>query len=515
MADAVATGGFDTSSYLKPSAETGVNSLNPLQIGSMVQQKIAIDSAKLDLFGKHFNNMNQFFGAVGSDPALDPEAVKVNPDAAINTLGNALNNMVKQGLVTPDMARQELTQFPTRAQLQQNPNAARQFIETHINRNADNQAQFQRTYGVGVNQPNGAGTIGGVQRLQNPGVTIPKTFTPDQPSGATTTQVEQPEIGPEGKPTGRFNKVAIPTNIARDVAAGKIGFENGKLIYKNGQPPAAEPLVQSVGPNGAIPGAQPPAALQPASPNNPPTAANRLPVPPTAPAGASVGMTVGTPQGSDTAQAGLAQTQVSAANDLARSAAQVPQQKAALDNLESQLNDANTGPFAGVIQKYGAAANQIGQLIANKDIVNPDVVKAHENFVKNANQLQQKQAEALGGTVAALNNSGHTVPSLDFSTAGNREIIATLRGQQDAINAKNMAYQDFLKKGGSPQDFNKFENDFNQSYDPRAYQFPYMTKSEQNKMIASLPTDANRLEFFKRANEARKKGYIKTGAAKE
>ena len=200
---------------------------------------------------------------------------------------------------------------------------------------------------------------------------------------------------------------------------------------------------------------------------------------------------------------------------MATEAAGAPQTKALIDNIETQLNDANTGPFAKVIQRYGAGINQITKAIANREIVDPDIVKAHENFVKNATLLQQQQAKALGGTVSALANSEHSVPSLNFSTQGNREIIATLRGTQDAITAKANAWRKYLDEGGNPQDFRKFENEFNKTFEPRAFQFPYLTKAEQKKVIESLPSAASRKEFFRRSAEALRKGYIKPGSVGE
>ncbi len=197
-----------------------------------------------------------------------------------------------------------------------------------------------------------------------------------------------------------------------------------------------------------------------------------------------------------------------AAQGLAREAAQVPQYKTQLDNIEQNLKEFTSGPYAPYFAKFGAAANQISQAVAGKDVIDPGYPAAAESFRKAATNLQQAQARALGGTVAAINNTEHSIPSLEFSPAGNKEIIANLRGMQDAITAKNNAWQSYLAKGGSPQSFNKFENEFNKSFEPRAYMYPYLTPEQKLKVYNDLPSANAKIEFRKRYTEAVAKGYI-------
>jgi hypothetical protein len=485
----------DVSSYAMPQQPNmleGVKNLAGLQ-----QQKIAIDQAKFNLAKDHYDKMVSIVAPLSSDPELSADKVT-----------NTLDYITKMGLITPEQNATTRSQLPSQQELAQNPNALKGKVDGFLMQVQNAQKMFESRFGVRQEIGNTAGTVSGETNPMNPGVFKPKTYIPNQASGATSSLVNQPEIAPDGTPTGRLVETALPDDVKQEIAAGRARLVDGRLVRVAPRVPLASP----VSPAGVVAPGNPLVPPSPAA--SQPSARSGNPLVPRAEA-LSVGFPTGAPQGSAAAQTALAGTAVASADELRQAAAGVPQSKALIDNIETQLNEANSGPLAKYIQKYGAGINQITKAIAGREPVPRDVVAAHENFVKNATLLQQQQAKALGGTVSALANSEHSVPSLNFSTQGNREIIATLRGTQDAVTAKNNAWQKYLDGGGSNQDFRKFENEFNKTFEPRAYQFPYLTKKEQKKVIEGLPSDSSRKEFFKRAAEALRKGYIKPGAVSE
>ena len=477
----------DTSSYRMPDPP------NPADIAA---KYTGIATNQFDLAKKHYDTLSNEIASMAADPSLTHDK-----------LMNHMQYLTKMGLITPQQMAQTAAQMPTDA------GQLKGFVQQQLMRVQDSKTQFETKYGRTQDIGNDAGTVVGSRSITNPGQFTPGTYVPKQASGATSSNIKQPEIGPDGKPTGRLVETALPDDIKQEIASGRARMTpDGRVV------PIAprQPLVSPVSSQGQPDPQNMLMRGQPSTPVRPSVTGNRLPIQPALQTPAPrVGLVVGAPQGADVVQTGLSSAAVSAAENLRQEAANSPQNKALLDNIEAQLNDANSGPLAKFIASKGAAINQVTKAIANREPIPTDVIKAHENFVKNATLLQQQQAKALGGTVSALANSEHSVPSLNFSTAGNREIIATLRGTQDAVTAKNNAWQKYLDGGGSPQDFRKFENDFNKTFEPRAYQFPYLTKAEQKKVIESLPSPSSRKEFFKRAADAVRQGYIKPGAVGE
>ena len=165
---------------------------------------------------------------------------------------------------------------------------------------------------------------------------------------------------------------------------------------------------------------------------------------------------------------------------------QVPATKALLGNLEGSLNNFTSGPGADWKKVAEAAAN------ANSpfgNIFDPKKIASQEEFGKQAFQLAQQQFQALGGTGtdSKLDSTMHTSPSELMSKLGNQGIIHMLKGNEDAIVAKNSAWQDWSQKHG-PQTYGQFSNDFNKNFDPRIFQAQYMTGDEKKQMLSGMTT---------------------------
>lgn len=325
-----------------------------------------------------------------------------------------------------------------------------------------------------------------MQRMQNPGMgpvalpgAIPTTMDP-----ATATGVEQvPEIGPDGNPTGRMRYVTR-AEIARQTGQqGPPGVNPAFPPGYTGRPPAAA---------GAPAGA--PAASAPA-----------LPSPPRPTGSLGTSMAPGQPEALRAAGTSAAE----AANNLASAADAANGRRAQLNTMISDLAKLrSTGPgTAGQMQLEAFLQKYAGLGIT----LTAEEVAAGEGFAKVARTLAGQQAGALGvASDQRLMNALGANPNLDLSKRGNAEILAMLKGNEDAIIAKNEAWQKWLASGKTPDTYNQFQTDFNRRFDPRVFHwnnmYQSMTPAERATYYEKLPDK----EAFRRAyNEAVRNGWIK------
>lgn len=192
-----------------------------------------------------------------------------------------------------------------------------------------------------------------------------------------------------------------------------------------------------------------------------------------------------------------------------RDAADVaPMLKSTLGNLEEHLNSFTAGP--------GADWTRVGKAFVNRNVplpnswkFDPQSIASQEEFNKQALNLAQQQFQTLGGTGtdAKFSSAFETNPHETLSHLGNQGVIRLLKGNQDAIVAKNQAWMNWKRQYG-PDSYDEFAQDFNRRYDPRAFQFKYMTKTERQKYVDRMDT-RDRAEFIDSLTHAHKQGMIK------
>ncbi len=190
---------------------------------------------------------------------------------------------------------------------------------------------------------------------------------------------------------------------------------------------------------------------------------------------------------------------------------QVPAQKALLGNLEGALDKFEPGPGQGwknEAKKFANLNNPFGQ------IFNPASIASQEEFNKQATQLAQAQFKTLGGTGtdSKLDSAMHTSPNETLSKMGNKGIIAMLKGNVDAIAAKNQAWQQF-KQAHGPQSYGQFSTEFNKTYDPRVFQSQYLTVDDRKKMLSGMTKDEQK-GFIGAYRKALESGWVKLPGAK-
>ncbi len=123
-------------------------------------------------------------------------------------------------------------------------------------------------------------------------------------------------------------------------------------------------------------------------------------------------------------------------------------------------------------------------------------------------QLAQQQFQTIGGTGtdAKFSSAFETSPNEALSSLGNKGIIRLLKGNEDAIQAKNEAW---LKASAADPNmsYRQFSAAFNTNFDPRAYQFKYMSKEERQAAYDAMNPEEQK-RFLSAVKFARDRGYV-------
>jgi hypothetical protein len=211
-----------------------------------------------------------------------------------------------------------------------------------------------------------------------------------------------------------------------------------------------------------------------------------------------------------------AQTKTAAASAeqgiaLQKQADGVPVRKGMLANLEDDLDKFTSGPKADWSMVAKSFANR--NLLPQGMQFDPQSIASQEAFNKQATQLAQQQFAALGGTGTdnQLSSSYKANPNEALSKLGNKQIIQLLKGNEDALAAKNKAWQDWQRKNG-PNDYAGFQQEFNKTYNPRVYQAQYMTPEQINDMRKNM-SPADQAQFLRDYKTLRERGDISPGGA--
>ncbi len=225
----------------------------------------------------------------------------------------------------------------------------------------------------------------------------------------------------------------------------------------------------------------------------------------TALGGGIAGQAAGLSPAASAALQGQGQFSVGQGNALQARADHVPTTKSILGNLEAELNSPGfeTGPGTKSVAELAKFMNtQFGTNIRTEGLA------GREQFNKLAGMLAQSQFQALGGTGtdAKLDSATLTSPNSELTKMGNRGIIALLKGNEDAIAAKNQAWQRFALQNG-PQSYGQFSAQFNKAYDPRVFQSQYLSGEDKQKMLKGMT--ANEQKTFRQSyNTSVANGWI-------
>lgn len=219
------------------------------------------------------------------------------------------------------------------------------------------------------------------------------------------------------------------------------------------------------------------------------------------------GIPAGPPLGTPEAAAVTGHENAAQAIALQQRAAQTPQNKAVLGNMEARLDSFDPGPQSQWWKNLGQLAAEYHQKIP---LAPPaDKTAAQEEFGKLAFQLAQQQFTALGGTGtdSKLDSTMHTSPSELLSRYGNKGIIHILKGNEDAINAQNQAWQKWQGAGNGPESYGQFLSQWNQVYDPRVFQSQYLSPPERQQLLKGM-TRTEQARFARSLEVAQSAGWL-------
>jgi hypothetical protein len=239
----------------------------------------------------------------------------------------------------------------------------------------------------------------------------------------------------------------------------------------------------------------------------PPTAAGASQSQPLASANAAGTQPIGVPPGFAERATGGATIDTALAGNLANAAESSPARIGMLGNLDNDLQNFTSGP--------GADWTRVGKAWVNRNLPLPDgwkfdpgSIASQDQFVKQAGQLAQQQFSTMGGTGTdqQFGSAFATNPNDTLSQLGNQGIIRLLKGNEDALQAKNKAWLSIA--GANPNaSYRQFSQTFNNNYDPRTFQFKYMTPPERSAYVQGMdPPD--RVRLMNNIGFAREQGWI-------
>lgn len=434
----------------------------------------------------------------GESAMGDIYAGATNPDGTLDTgkLGSA-TNMQRAGVMAPELA----AQTQARAQGQQHIDRGKldnlrewwktldQQLYSHLNdENLDHRKVFDSIHGL----------IGHKSSELNGGL-----FTPQM-----AVKTMQQFYGQDGNPLppdrirkvlGQFHQRVQDHLASSEYVPVGVGPDGSQLyMMRNGS--IARDAAMSRGP-GAPGGPQGAPGAQPGGPGVPVQQPGGAPAVPFTP-----------PAGFTEAASGIGAQSASAAGALTAANDTSMVRKAQLGNLEDDLKNFTSGPGADWTKFAKAWVNRNVPLPSNWQF-DPKSIASQEQFNKQAAMLAQSQFSAIGGTGtdAKFNSAFTTSPNETLSKLGNQGIMRLLKGNEDAIQAKNAAWQKWLKTGHGPQTYAQFQDEFNARFDPRAFQFKYIPKAERQAYIDRMDP-ADRERFVADLTHAHRQGWIKFGA---
>lgn len=296
----------------------------------------------------------------------------------------------------------------------------------------------------------------------------------------------------------------------------------GGQRYLGEQPPASAPSMPGapldIRPPAVTPGAglPPPDVRVGAPPSYVKDADRAPPQSPTGPvAQAPTGPAASLRPGYAEAQTSIAQAGAGMANQLTQAYDRANQNKALLGNLENDLTKFTSGK--------GADWTRIAKNFVNRNLPVPDAWKkagavldekslaSQEEFGKTAQMIAQGQLAILGGTGtdAKLDSVISTSPNELLSQYGNYGVIKLLKGLEDGVIAKGKAWQKWKKDPAhGPDTYDEFTQNFQQNFDPRAFQFQYLSPKDRTEYIAKMDAE-DKPAFLRNLTHARKEGWIR------
>ena len=424
------TGKLDTNKLL---ATVSQSPAAAYMAGDVAQQAQAREAQQLEI-GKSQQGLNTSYstaaqGAIAS--LLGKTDEKGNLSATPEDASNQIQSLYKRGLLPPDMALGWIERIH---QASADPAQFRQLLQESNLQTLSPEARSSLVNGqtqivnsggktniLSVSPLTGARQLGTIQNTPDPNALLPY--------GAMT-QADKAHVALQGaEPVGVPNSQGQVTYYTKGALAGTGGIGT----TQNGPVPLA---------SGPRPGV---------------TAAAEV-------------------DAQESAKQGIA---------LQQTAEKTPDRKALLTTMLANAKDFTPGPNADwrlFAKKLGNQVNPFG------DVFDPNKIASQEDFAKQAQQLINAQERELWrGTDTGTRLNATTTANInsDLSSGGIQKIGAQLLGNEDALAAKNTAWQAYKETHG-PQSYGTFSTLINKDLDPRIYQMQHMQPEEKAKYWNSL-----------------------------
>lgn len=480
-------GSFDGSSFNR-SEGPGMMGVANQAIG-LARQSTGYEHEQLNLHTQRLGILNSHLASLANDPVVQAGG----PDA-MKKITEAGGRLVAMGIVPAKQLTIAIggidpaNPMPALRQAQLNTLEAGQRVQTmygapqNIDSGSGIQTQFVSPFNNRVTPAQG----GYVQRQLTPGERIAPVAAPPGPNGE---QRMQPAVG--------FG-----------ATTGVLGPDGNLPPQRPGNPlPMQQPQRQPA------PVTAPQAGFQPSAIPMPTQPARGVQQPARVAQNPYGAVTTGLPPGQPQAQTVDLEAGANQGVALQKAVDTSPQRMGQLSNLEKNLAQFESGPQAERARKIKGTVNQVGSLVGVQPF-DAKSLAAQESFVKESTMLAQQQFAALGGTGTdqQLGSALKSNPSEALSKEGNKNIIAMLKGNEAALNAKNDAWQQWKQKNGAGS-YPQFSSEFNKGYSPRAFQFAFLPPEERAKMLSSMsPSEKSALgAALKNAEE---RGWIRPDGQK-
>jgi hypothetical protein len=205
------------------------------------------------------------------------------------------------------------------------------------------------------------------------------------------------------------------------------------------------------------------------------------------------------------AASATAQRQAQMGTNLNAEADQAPVLKTAYANMAHDLEGFTPGPGSDWTKVAKSFANRFTP-DAFKSLgieFDPKEIASQESFNKLANQIAQAQGAQSD---MHLKIAGGANPNAEMSKMTVQEVLGRLQGNQDAIIAKNKAWQDYINANPAGN-YGDFSANFNQNFDPRIFQANYLSSADRQKMISEM-RPAEKKQFLNRLRFAAEQGWV-------
>jgi hypothetical protein len=168
--------------------------------------------------------------------------------------------------------------------------------------------------------------------------------------------------------------------------------------------------------------------------------------------------------------------------DTAQSALNAPRDIQAFRAIDQAAAQAKTGAAFDRGAYWKSMASIIpGVSPDNPDKVNADIIHKYSEQIATRNG--GRSDAALEASLASITNSG-------MSPAAIHELTPSLIGQRVSDIGHANAYQAWMQNNGnSPISLGKFEQAWNQAYDPDVYRLQAMSPAQQQQFVSSLPKE--------------------------